>query len=147
MIGGCVYGFDSTGVGGWCVTHRRWCCPGLTADADHGEAAAGPQINATPGGHAIHPAFEQVKIRDAASLVLDQLAKPLADTWGCTRAGHLATIVERLGRVSTEIQNVAGHRGSPGAERAYREDLVRQLSELGANVLVMIAEELEALRR
>jgi hypothetical protein len=94
----------------------------------------------------IHPALEHVKIRNAASLILDQLAKPLADTWGCTHAGHLVTIVERLGRVSTEIQNVADHRDSPGAERNYREDLVKQLAELGANVLVMIAEELEALR-
>lgn len=22
----CEFGFDQTGVGGWCVTHRRWLC-------------------------------------------------------------------------------------------------------------------------
>lgn len=26
--GSCVFGFDNTGVGGWCTTHRRWLCPG-----------------------------------------------------------------------------------------------------------------------
>ena len=26
--GTCVFGFDSTGVGGWCITHRRWQCEG-----------------------------------------------------------------------------------------------------------------------
>jgi hypothetical protein len=24
----CEIGFDATGVGGWCITHRRWQCPG-----------------------------------------------------------------------------------------------------------------------
>ena len=24
----CRYSFDATGVGGWCVTHRRWLCDG-----------------------------------------------------------------------------------------------------------------------
>lgn len=24
----CKFGFDNTGVGGWCVTHHRWHCPG-----------------------------------------------------------------------------------------------------------------------
>lgn len=24
----CVFGFDNTGVGGWCVTHQRWLCNG-----------------------------------------------------------------------------------------------------------------------
>ena len=92
------------------------------------------------------------------ALVLTALGKPLADTWGCTHAGHLTTLVERLGRVSSEIQNVerlgrvsseiqnvaenADMSGAQRAQRAYREDLVRQLAELGANVLVMIAEEL-----
>lgn len=26
--GSCVFGFDNTGVGGWCTTHHRWLCPG-----------------------------------------------------------------------------------------------------------------------
>jgi hypothetical protein len=94
----------------------------------------------------IHPALEHATIRNAASLILDRLTKPLADTWDCTHAGHLVTIVERLGHVSTEIQHIADHKESPGAERNYREDLVKQLAELGANVLVMLTEELEALR-
>lgn len=94
----------------------------------------------------LHPAFDQTKVHAATSLVLDHVAKPLTDTWGCTHAGHLATIVERLGRVATEIGNVSAHQGSaPGAERLYRRDLVKQLAELGANVVVMLAEELEVL--
>ncbi len=32
----CVYGFDSTGVGGWCVTHKRWLC-------DQGEKRMGAE--------------------------------------------------------------------------------------------------------
>lgn len=96
----------------------------------------------------LHEALEDVNVRNAASLVLTRIAKPLADTSGCTHAGHLVTIVERLGLVSTEIQNVAEAvaAGMPGTERTYREDLVRQLAELGGNILVMIAQELEALR-
>ena len=27
----CKYGFDSTGVGGWCLTHQRWLCEGRDA--------------------------------------------------------------------------------------------------------------------
>lgn len=94
-----------------------------------------------------HPALEHVGIRNATSLVLTSLGKPLADTWGCTHAGHLTTMVERLGHISTEIQNVADavRDGMPGAARNYREDLVKQLAELGANVLVMIVEELKTL--
>ena len=26
--GTCVFGFDATGVGGWCITHKRWLCEG-----------------------------------------------------------------------------------------------------------------------
>lgn len=88
-------------------------------------------------------------IRKAIELVLKRLEAPLADTWGCSHPGHLVTMIERLGMVSTEVQNVAdaASNGMPGAERNYREDLVQQLCELGGNVLVMIAEELRAIRR
>jgi hypothetical protein len=99
------------------------------------------------GRSCAHPALEHPPIHDAVMLILDQLAKPIADTWGCTHAGHLVTIVERLGRVSTEIQNVTDHKGAPSIERTCREDLLKQLAELGMNVLVMIAEELEAISR
>lgn len=89
------------------------------------------------------------EIRRAVEIVLKRLNAPLADTWGCSHPGHLVTMIERLGRVSTEVQNVSEsvRDGMPGAERNYREDLVGQLAELGGNVLVMLVEELRAIRR
>jgi hypothetical protein len=94
----------------------------------------------------LHPALERVVIRNSVSLILDRLEKPLADISGCTHAGKLVTLVERLGMISTEIQNIAEAEPSmPGATRLYREDLVKQLAELGANALAFIADELKAL--
>lgn len=88
-------------------------------------------------------------IRKAVDLVFKRLKSPLVDTWGCTHAAHLVTMIERLGLVSTEVQNVAeAHRNEmPGSERSYREDLVGQLAELGANVLVMIVDEMRSIRK
>lgn len=91
----------------------------------------------------------EVDIRKALELIAKQLRAPLADTWGCSHPGHLVTMIERLGMVSTEVQQVAeAHaNGMPGAERNYREDLVKQLAELGANVVTMIVEEIHAIRK
>jgi hypothetical protein len=73
-------------------------------------------------------------VRAAVSRVVNQIDRPLADTWGCSLPGHVVTRVERLGAVSTAVQRVA--EGAPDG----REDLIEQLAELAANAVVMLVE-------
>jgi len=74
-------------------------------------------------------------VRVAAARVMNQLDRPLADTWGCSLHGHVVTLVERLGAVSNAVQRVAEGGGPDG-----REDLIKQLTELAANAVVMLVE-------
>lgn len=96
-----------------------------------------------------HSSLGHDEIRRAVELILKRLDAPLVDTWGISHPGHLVNLIERLGMVSTEVQNVAEAKrdGMPGAERNFREDLAKQLEELAANVLVMLTDELRAIRK
>lgn len=82
----------------------------------------------------------------ALQRVLRQVDAPIADTWGCSHGGHVLTIVERLGRVSTSAQLVDQSAEMPAMQRTCRQDLVEQIAELGANVLAMLTEEMVKLR-
>lgn len=73
-------------------------------------------------------------IRAAVARVMNQLDRPLVDTWGCSLHGHVVTLAERLGAVSNAVQRVA--EGGPDG----REDLIKQLAELTANAVVMLVE-------
>ena len=73
-------------------------------------------------------------VRAAVARVMNQIDRPLADTWGCSLPGHVVTLVERLGAVSTAVQRIA--EGGPDC----RENLVKQLAELAANAVVMLVE-------
>lgn len=46
-------------------------------------------------------------VRAAVERVVDQLDRPLADTWSCSLRGHVATLAERLGAVASAAQLVA----------------------------------------
>jgi len=83
-------------------------------------------------------------VRAAVQRVVSQLDRPLVDTWGCPRHGHVVALVERLGLVATAVQQIAEH--PPETRRVYREHLVDQLAELAANAVVMLVEEMATLR-
>ena len=74
------------------------------------------------------------EVRAAVRRVVGQLERPLADTWGFSLHGHVATLVERLGAVASAAQQVT--EGEPDG----RENLVKQLAELAANTVVMLVE-------
>jgi hypothetical protein len=83
-------------------------------------------------------------VRAAVERVVSQLDRPLVDTWGCSRHGHVAAHVERLGVVASAAQQIAEH--SPETRQVYREHLVAQLAELAVNAIVMLVEEMATLR-
>lgn len=89
---------------------------------------------------------ESKDVRGAIQRVLQQLDCPLVDTWGCSHAAHVLTIVERIGKVSTVAQKIASNSEMPGARRVCREDLVVQLAEFAVNVVAMLTDEMTALR-
>lgn len=83
-------------------------------------------------------------VRAAVERVVNQLDRPLVDTWGCSRHGHVAALVERLGMAASAAQQIAEH--PPETRRVYREHLIDQFAELVANAIVMLVEEMATLR-
>jgi len=73
-------------------------------------------------------------VRTTVRRVVGQLDRPLADTRGCSPHGHVVTLAERLGAVSTAVQRIS--EGEPECH----EDLIEQLAELAANAVVMLVE-------
>jgi hypothetical protein len=76
---------------------------------------------------------------------MSQLDRPLADTWGCSRHGHVVALVERLGLVANAAQQIVEH-ASEARRVCGDKRLVDQLAELTANAVVMLAEEMATLR-